>query len=156
MREPKSQPVDEYGPESWLFVCRTCARDEPCKAGRPSRGSAFASRLRVLLQDSELVDRLELRVVSCLNGCPKPCNISFRGNGKRSVRFGGLEPGDEPAIIAFAQAYVSSRRGHVLAKEWDERLRAKPVSQVAPADPTTIKKTEPTKEEEESNGREAL
>ena len=133
LQTPTAQPAHPRVAESWLFVCRTCARDAPVGVNEASKGSVIAARLRTLLSDANLTDHIRLRVASCLNGCVNPCNVSLRGKGKYTFRFGGLEPGDEPAIVAFAEAYLSHQNGCVPPQEWDESLRAKFSAEIAPS-----------------------
>ena len=137
------QSVEECETAAWLFVCRTCVRDAPIAPNEASKGSIMASRLRTLLREAGLDRRVQMRVVSCLNGCVNPCNIAFRGKEKYSFRFGGLEPDDAAAAIAFAKAYSNHRQGHVPPEEWHEPLRAKLSSKIAPPGLAPSNQTKP-------------
>ncbi len=127
-----SSAGDRNRPLSALFVCRTCARDVQLSPGDRSKGAELAERICNRLQNSRLACELHLRIVTCLNGCPNPCNVAFRGPGKVAFRFSGVAPGDEDAVLAFASEYVSSAQGDVPAEILPRNLRTKLRSRVAP------------------------
>jgi len=56
-----------------LFICRTCPRDAWRGAAAAGEGERFAQAVRLALAASPLARQIDVLVVHCLGGCPKPC-----------------------------------------------------------------------------------
>jgi predicted metal-binding protein len=104
-------PAPDPGGRDTLFVCRTCPRESWRTARKAGEGEGLAAALRKALAGSSLERRLELLVVHCLSGCPKPCNVALVGPGKPYLRFARLGPADAPAILDLAARYCGSPAG---------------------------------------------
>src|SRR5436305_1137659 len=73
-----------------LYVCRSCPRG-PWRGGvAAGEGERFAQAVRAALAASPLASHLDLLVLHCLGGCPKPCNAALTGAGKVLLRFNRL------------------------------------------------------------------
>ncbi len=101
-----------------LLVCATCDR-YAAPAPSPTRGEALAAALRAV------TPRVALRVVECLNGCPRPCTAGLRAPGKATLRFSGLGPQDAAALLALAERYDASPDGEVVDAALPESLRGR-------------------------------
>jgi predicted metal-binding protein len=101
-----------------LLVCATCDRYAAPRPS-PTRGEALIAALREAAGGIPL----SLRVVECLNGCPKPCTVALRAPGKASLRFSEIAPADAPALIALAHRYAGSADGEVADAALPEALR---------------------------------
>ncbi len=109
-----------------LYECRTCPRYEPpLPAGEVGRGEALADRIKDLAEDWPLADKIRIRAVNCLGGCPKPCNVSLGAPGKTRVRFSRLGPDDAPAVLEVAGAYFASPDGEMDPEQVPESLRTR-------------------------------
>lgn len=107
-----------------LYVCRTCPRYEPpLPAGEVGRGEALANRIKDLAEDWPLAEKIRIRAVNCLSGCPNPCNVSLGAPGKTRVRFSRLGPDDAPAVLEVAGAYFANRDGVLAPEQVPESLR---------------------------------
>ncbi len=115
--------------ESRLYVCRTCVRDSRLPAGEPTAGERVAQALTAALQGESIV----LRVVECLNGCTKPCNITLRGSGKPTVRLFEALESDAAAVVQVARRYCHSRDGHLDESEIPQSLRSRIRTHVPPS-----------------------
>lgn len=102
-----------------LLVCATCDRYAVPRAS-PSRGERLIAALRATAGAS-----LVLRIVECLNGCPRPCTAALRAPGKASLRFSALGPEDAPALAALARRYAESADGEVADAALPAGLRAR-------------------------------
>jgi len=94
-----------------LYVCRTCPRETWRGAAAAGEGERFAQTVRAALAASPLARQLDLLVVHCLGGCPKPCNAALAGAGKAYLRFNRLSEGDVAALLDLAGRYRASRDG---------------------------------------------
>ncbi|MFO1057122.1 MAG: DUF1636 family protein [Dongiaceae bacterium] len=103
--------MSEPGERDTLFVCRTCPREAWRATRKAGEGEGLAAALRAALPGSPLAGRLELLVVHCLSGCPRPCNVALVGPGKPYLRFARLGPADAPAILELAGRYCRSASG---------------------------------------------
>ncbi len=101
-----------------LLVCATCDRYAAPRPS-PTRGEALIAALR----DAASGTRLSLRIVECLNGCPRPCTVALRAPGKASLRFSEIAPADAPSLIAVALRYAESADGEVADAALPEALR---------------------------------
>lgn len=97
--------VPERGTPALLFVCTTCERAAGTQS--PSRGQLLAAAL----QREER--GFEVREVACLNGCPRPCNVALRGQGRWTWRFSGCTLDDVPALRAITLDYWRAPRGEL-------------------------------------------
>jgi predicted metal-binding protein len=115
-----------------LYVCETCVRDRPVSAGERTLGrqlaDAITERLRTLSSASAAVHR----VVMCLNGCPRPCNVAMRGARKHGFRLGRLTPDDAPDIVDLFLAYAASPDGDIPPERWPAHLRDKVTMRTPP------------------------
>jgi len=76
-------------------------------------GERFAQSVRAALASSPLARRLDLLVVHCLGGCPKPCNVALAGAGKAFLRFNRLSEGHVAALLDLTARYRASRDGEI-------------------------------------------
>ena len=122
-------------PRDTLYVCRTCPREAWRAGGAAGEGERLAQGLRAALARSPLGRCLDVLVVHCLGGCPKPCNVALAGAGKVYLRFNRLREGDLAAVLALADRYASSRAGEVgdqLPDELQGRLALRLTADIAP------------------------
>jgi predicted metal-binding protein len=122
-------------PRDTLYVCRTCPREAWRAGGAAGEGERLAQGLRAALAQSPLGGRVDLLVVHCLGGCPKPCNVALTGAGKVYLRFNRLGEGDLAAVLALADRYASTRDGEVgerLPGELKGRLALRLAADIAP------------------------
>ena len=110
---------------SRIHICATCKRDEALAQDEPSRGQLLLDAVRKVLRQEALEERITLRQVHCLNGCPRPCNVSFRGEHKHTLRFSRLSSQDADAIAAFAVLYADSETGDIDETQWPAPLLGK-------------------------------
>ena len=120
-----------------LYVCRTCVRDQPVGPDTSTAGQQLADRVVA----ASLSEQIDVRVVECLNGCPRPCNVALRGPGKRIYRFSRVTTDDVPALLELARRYVGRADGCLSEGEIPVRLVAKLTVNTPPsaglAEPTT-------------------
>jgi len=107
-----------------IYVCRTCDRNTEPAPGQRRAGEALAANLREFLDADDEAD-WDVREVACLNGCLKPCNLSFRGADRFTYRFSRVTVADMPDIAAFGRAYWEVAGGEVAAERIPPGLRAK-------------------------------
>jgi predicted metal-binding protein len=103
---PKSVP-------DTLYVCRTCPRDQWRVGAVAGEGERFAQAVRAALAASPLASQVDLLVLHCLGGCPKPCNAALTGAGKVLLRFNRLREGDVAALLELAALFRASRDGEI-------------------------------------------
>ena len=96
-----------------LYVCRTCPREQWRGATAAGEGERFAQAVRAALAASPLGREVDLLVVHCLGGCPKPCNAALAGEGKAFLRFNRLGEGDVAALLDLAALYRASPDGEI-------------------------------------------
>jgi predicted metal-binding protein len=77
------------------------------------------------LQAQPAIPNLHLIRAPCLNGCPRPCNVSLRCAGKYALRFSRLDAGDAGAIVEFTLKYLAHASGDVSEADWPSSLRGK-------------------------------
>ncbi len=110
-------------------MCTTCERAAPLAPGESSRGRRLADAVAEALAAHEGGAALTLRRVSCLNGCPSPCNVALRGQGKYRLRLSRMSSEDAPAVVALAVAYAEHATGNPPRERWPaglaERLTAR-------------------------------
>ena len=107
-----------------VYVCRTCERNAPPGSGPARAGAALATALRAVLAAKPEAD-WNVREVACLNGCLKPCNVSFRGPDRYTYRFSRITGGDLPQIAEFGRRYWREAAGEVSMEKIPEDVRAK-------------------------------
>ena len=105
-----------------LFVCVTCDRYANAEPDGRTRGRAL---LALVLARAKARPTFAVRAVECLNGCPKPCNVSLRGLGKWHFRFSQIGPDDVDALAALAEIYQASADGSIADADWSDGLRRK-------------------------------
>ncbi len=103
-------------------MCQTCERDAPLAPGEASRGRRLADAVAEALEAHGGAQRLALRRVSCLNGCPSPCNVALRGQGKYRLRLSRMGSEDAPALVALALAYAAHATGDPPRESWPPGL----------------------------------
>lgn len=118
-----------------LYVCEICVRDAPVSAGGDSLGRRLVAAVDrcIALRKDGLPVSLTRRTVSCLNGCPRPCNIALRAPGKWTLRLGRLTPGDAEGVVDLAFAYAKSPTGEVPPEYWPRGLIEKVTVRTPPA-----------------------
>jgi predicted metal-binding protein len=62
-------------------------------------------------------------VVTCLGGCPNPCNAALSGTGKWRLRIRHLTPADADVLLELAAAYRAHGSGDLQPGEIPARLR---------------------------------
>lgn len=107
-----------------VYVCRTCDRNAPPGSGPAQAGAALASGLREVFAAHANAE-WDVREVACLNGCLKPCNVSFRGPDRYTYRFSRVTAGDLPHIVEFGGRYWLEAAGEVAEEKIPGDLRAK-------------------------------
>ncbi|MCR3722012.1 MULTISPECIES: DUF1636 family protein [Prauserella salsuginis group] len=88
-----------------LLVCRTCPRYAPQHSGE------FAQSLTAALTTAPAVDKIDVRKVHCLGGCPNHGVVAIDGPGKARIRFAGLTAHDVQAIIEAALGHDACLTG---------------------------------------------
>ncbi len=113
-----------------LMVCRTCPRfaDGRTWLGK-TQGEELAQRIAALWQEWVSAARFRLRVLTCLGGCPNPCNVALSGPGKWRLRIRHMAPDDAVLLLAVATAYVAHADGNLGPEElpgaWHDRIGAR-------------------------------
>jgi predicted metal-binding protein len=121
------------GARDTVYVCRTCPREAWRGASAAGEGERLAQAVRAALAASPLGRGIDLLVVHCLGGCPKPCNVALAGDGKAYLRFNRLSEGDVAALLEIAACYRVSGDGEI-----DDRLPASLRARLALRLPGTI------------------
>lgn len=127
-----------------LMVCRTCPRFASGKTwlGK-TQGEELAQRIAALWQQWASAARFRLSVLTCLGGCPSPCNVALSGPGKWRLRIRHMVPEDAAPLLAIAAAYLKHPNGNLcpeeLPSEWPERIGARtpPYAMPVASDPDT-------------------
>jgi len=100
-------------------------RDGPTGTGGRTRGQRLGDEIERRLGALPAIPDLHLIRVSCLNGCPSPCNVSLRCAGKYGLRFSRLDAEDADAIVEFTLKYLAHANGDLRESDWPARLRGK-------------------------------
>ncbi|WP_051165975.1 DUF1636 family protein [Amycolatopsis orientalis] len=88
-----------------LLVCTTCPRYDPQRSGE------FGNALATALADNPTSDKIDIRHVQCLGGCPRDGVIALDGPGKARVRLSRITTDDTDAILHAAHAHEASFTG---------------------------------------------
>src|SRR5260221_9695527 len=96
-----------------LYVCRTCPREQGRVGAAAGEGERFAQAVRAALAASPLASQVDLLVLHCLGGCPKPCNAALTGAGKVLLRFNRLGEGDVAALLELTALFRASSDGEI-------------------------------------------
>lgn len=116
-----------------LYVCRTCPRYEKRPPpGEPTAGQALADRVKALARDWAGRDAVNIRVITCLGGCPGPCNVAVTGPGKTRLRFSRLGPADADAVLTLAERHLASPDGELGTDDLPDGLRGKRTARTPP------------------------
>ena len=115
-----------------LYICETCERDVRIAADELTRGQQLVAAIERELAERDLEPPFSIRVVSCLNGCLKPCNVALRARGKYQLRFSKLTAAEASAVIDFALLYADSTIGDPDASQWPAVLRERNTVRVPP------------------------
>jgi predicted metal-binding protein len=107
-------PKPAARPPDTLYVCRTCPRDQWRVGVAAGEGERFAQAVRAALATSPLASEVDLLVLHCLGGCPKPCNAALTGAGKVLLRFNRLREGDVAALLDLAALFRDSSDGEIV------------------------------------------
>ncbi|HEY5208983.1 MAG TPA: DUF1636 domain-containing protein [Pseudolabrys sp.] len=118
--------------EAHLYICETCVRDRPVGAGEKTLGRQLADAITERLRTTRSSSGALHRVVMCLNGCPRPCNVALRGARRWSLRLGRLTPADASDVVDFFFAYAASPDGDVPPARWPAGLRDKVTMRTPP------------------------
>jgi predicted metal-binding protein len=107
-----------------LLVCRTCARFAPRQEwGAETPGVRLAEAVRAQWEHWPRAASFALRVVTCLGGCPNPCNAALSGPDKWRLRVRHLTPGDAAVLLELAAAYHAHADGNLQAHQIPAILR---------------------------------
>ncbi|MBB1156080.1 DUF1636 family protein [Amycolatopsis dendrobii] len=82
-----------------LLVCATCPRYDPQHSGE------FSHALTAAIAEHLGGDKVGIRHVQCLGGCPRDGVVALDGPGKARVRFSRLTVDDTDAILRAAHAH---------------------------------------------------
>ena len=111
-----------------IFVCQTCNRYAPPKAGEATPGARLAGAMKAAA--ARAPSPVVVRTVECLNGCPRPCAAALRAPGKCVIRFAALTADDAAALVEAAALYAQSADGNIADEALPAALRAKVSSRV--------------------------
>jgi len=106
-----------------VFVCTTCSRYDPAPAGQPTPGLRLAQAMKQ--HAAQAGSAAAVRMVECLNGCPRPCMAALRTPGKCFIRFSELTMEDAPALLQAAALYAESPDGDLPLEALPASLRGK-------------------------------
>lgn len=127
-------------PRHTLYVCRTCPRYEKRPPpGEPTAGQALANQVKKLARSCAAREHVNIRVITCLGGCPNPCNVAVTGPGKTRLRFSRLGPADAAAVLALTERHLASADGDLAADEVPEDLRGKQTARTPPRIATPVR-----------------
>jgi predicted metal-binding protein len=117
---PGAQPVSSH----FVMVCRTCPRfvDGKTWLGE-TQGQRLAHSISVLWPDWALATHFRLRVLTCLGGCPNPCNVALSGPGKWRLRIKRVAPCDAAALLELASTYLAHVDGNMDDADLPESVR---------------------------------
>jgi predicted metal-binding protein len=112
-----------------IFVCQSCAG--VWKDGRQvgnSGGYQLLLELHEHVRDWSLAEEFEVRGVSCMGACNRPCAIAFAAQGKSTYLFGDLShqealPELSEAILKCASLYFQQSDGAMSWADRPERLK---------------------------------
>jgi predicted metal-binding protein len=112
-----------------IFVCQSCAG--VWKDGRQvgdSGGYQLLLELHEHVRNWSLADEFEVRGVSCMGACNRPCAIAFAARGKSTYLFGDLSyqealPELSEAILKCASLYFQQADGAMSWADRPERLK---------------------------------
>lgn len=120
-------------PGHTLYVCRTCPRYEKRPPpGERTAGQMLADRVKELARTWAARDRVNIRVITCLGGCPNPCNVAVAGTGKTRLRFSRLGPDNAADVLELAARYLDSADGDLPPAMLPEDLRDKQTARTPP------------------------
>lgn len=107
-----------------IFVCKSCDLDKPVPPERSTAGASLAATIKdaIVLNEG---GGWSVREVGCLNGCLKPCNVSFRGPNRFTVRFSRVTAADVMPLLTFGTTYWHSEDGATDIAQIPESLRDK-------------------------------
>lgn len=88
-----------------LLVCATCPRYDPRRSGE------FRQALTAAIAESLHGEKVDIRHVHCLGGCPRDGVVALDGPGKARVRFSRLTIDDTDAILRAAHAHDACSTG---------------------------------------------
>jgi len=109
-----------------MYTCKSCVWSETKREKNGKRQGEFLIKaLDKAEKNNPLPSNVNRRSVFCLNGCLKPCNISFRAQNKYTIRFGKLTTKHADDIIKVAIAYSASKDGNLVDSEIPKSLHDK-------------------------------
>ena len=107
-----------------MYICRSCVWSEVEREIDGKRqGAVLLQNIKEMAEQKPLPESIDLRGVFCLNGCLKPCNVSFRARNKYTIRFSGLTTKNAEEILTVAKLYASSKDGNLKNKEIPKALK---------------------------------
>ena len=107
-----------------MYICRSCVWSEVEREIDGKRqGAVLLQNIKEMAEQKPLPESIDLRGVFCLNGCLKPCNVSFRARDKYTIRFSGLTTKNAEEILTVAKLYASSKDGNLKNKEIPKALK---------------------------------
>lgn len=109
-----------------LYVCRSCVWSEAEREKDGKRQGTFLyEAIQSQLEKQALPDKTSIRGVFCLNGCKKPCNVSYRSMDKFGLRFSKLTTENAADVLSTLAAYADSPDGDLAEAEIPEAMRGK-------------------------------
>jgi predicted metal-binding protein len=108
------------------MVCRTCPRfADGNRWDTDTASQRLAHSVEAIWHDWAAAGSFRLRLLTCLGGCPNPCNAALSGPGKWRLRIKRLMPADAPALLELASAYHAHADGNLSPEEVPLPLRAR-------------------------------
>ena len=109
-----------------ILVCRTCPRYEPVAPdGEETRGKHLGAAVRAAASAANGLENVDVRLVNCLAGCKRPCNVALDGPGRLRLRFSELTDAHIAALLSAAAAYRECADGDLDDKSLPLALRAR-------------------------------
>lgn len=116
-----------------IYVCNTCKPEGFVGEDAERPGAVLAKDLARAARERGIELDVELKAVTCLSVCKRPCTVSISGEGKFTYIVGDLEPGrDTEDLLAFAELYGAAEDGITTWRDRPECVRKHTVARVPP------------------------
>ncbi|MEA5451757.1 DUF1636 domain-containing protein [Leptolyngbya sp. CCNP1308] len=119
-----------------LFVCQSCRQSSAKQyADQPTDGTQLLDQLNLISIEKIQSNNLEVKPVSCLWVCDRPCAVAFSAPTKPTYLFTTL-PTDEtaPALLQFSHLYLNSTTGDIPWKQFPAVLQSTNIAKIPPAE----------------------